>query len=78
MTAWSLDTGRRENTKHINANCESTEAEINLSVMPAWNSCSRESIFSRHVKSMPPHTTTNINVIIFMGYYIVFLTLLDD
>ena len=67
MTAWSLDTGRRENTKHINANCESTEAEINLSVIPAWNSCSWESIFSRHVKSMPPHTTTNINVIIFMG-----------
>ena len=67
MTAWSLDWGRRENTEHINANCESMEAEINLSVIPAWNPCPWESIFSRHVKSMPPHTTTNINVIIFMG-----------
>ena len=35
MTAWSLDTGRRENTEHINANCESMEAEINLNVIPA-------------------------------------------
>ena len=66
MTAWSLDKGRRENTKHINANCESTEAEINLSVIPAWNSCSWESIFSRR-KINAPHTTTNINIILFMG-----------